>query len=138
MWHTQHTLETTTTPESIWHCWTNISGWPEWDDGLEWVTLQGPLAMGSSGVMKRRSGEQLAFRVIEFIEGRSFTCLGRTLWTNLMFIYRLEPCSMGTKLTHRVEAKGPFAWFLRLTLGSRIRESLPKAARKLAHLAERS
>jgi hypothetical protein len=138
MWHAQHTLETTTTPESIWRCWTNVPGWPDWDEGLEWATLQGPMAVGTAGVIKCRSGERLAFRVIEFIEGRSFTCLGRKLGTDLRFVHRLEPSSLGTKLTHRVEAQGPLAWLLGLTLGRRIQKSLPIAARKLAHLAEKS
>ena len=138
MWHAQHTLETTTPPESIWRCWTDVPGWPDWDDGLEWATLQGPLAVGASGVLKCRGGERVSFRVTEFIEGRSFTCLGRQLGADVTFVHRLEPSSLGTRLTHRVEARGPLAWFLRLTLGRRLRESLPRAARKLAHLAEKS
>lgn len=139
MWHAQHTLETTTAPDSIWRCWTNVPGWPDWDDGLEWATMQGPMAVGSSGVIKCRSGERLPFRVVEFVEGRRFTYLGRTLLgTNISFVHSLEPTPLGTKLTHRVEARGPLAWLLRLTLGRRIRESLPRAARKLAHLAERA
>ncbi len=137
MWHAQHTLETTTSPESIWRRWVNVQGWPDWDDGVEWATLQGPLAVGASGVIKWW-GERVAFRVTEFVEGRSFTCKGRKLGTDFAFVHRLEPCSLGTKLTHRVEATGPLAWLLGLTLGRRIRESLPRAARKLAHLAERS
>jgi len=138
MWHAQHTLETTTTPESIWRCWTNVQGWPDWDDGLEWASLQGPMAMGTLGVMKCRGGERLSFCVVEYIEGRSFTCLGRRLGADLRFVHRLEPSELGTRLTHRVEARGPLAWLLGLTLGRRIRESLPRAARKLAHLAEKS
>lgn len=138
MWHAQHTLETTTSPESIWRCWVNVQGWPDWDDGLEWATLQGPMSVGSLGVIKRRGGERVPFRITEYVEGRSFTCLGRKLGTDVAFVHRLEPCSLGTKLTHRVEATGPFAWLLGLTFGRHIRESLPRAARKLAHLAERS
>ena len=137
MWHAQHTLETTTSPESIWRRWADVPGWPDWDEGLEWATLQGPLAAGTAGVIKRRGGERVSFRIVEFVEGRSFTCLGRKLGTDLAFVHRLEPSPLGTKLTHRVEARGPLAWLLGLTFGRRIRESLPRAARKLAHLAER-
>ncbi len=139
MWHAQHTIETTTQPESIWRRWADVPGWPEWDEGLEWATLQGPLAVGSSGVLKCRGGERLPFRVVELVEGRSFTCAGRTLLgTNLSFVHRLEPTDLGTRLTHRVEARGPLAWLVGLTLGRRLRESLPRAARKLARVAETS
>ncbi len=137
MWHAQHTLETTTAPEFIWRCWMNVQGWPDWDDGLEWATLQGSLGAGSLGAMKYRGGKRVAFCVIEFTEGSSFTCLGRSMGTDVRFVHRMEPCSLGTKLTHRVEAQGPMAWLLGLILGRRIRESLPIAARKLAHLAEK-
>ena len=138
MWHAQHTLETTTRPESIWRCWMDVQGWPDWDEGLEWATLQGPPGVGVAGVIKRRGGERLSFRVVEFVEGRSFTCSGRTLGTSLLFMHRLEPTDLGTRLTHRVEARGPLAWLLGLTLGRRLRDSLPRAARKLAHLAEKA
>lgn len=138
MWHAQHTLETTTRPESIWRRWMDVASWPDWDEGLEWATIQSPMAVGKAGVVKRRGGERLAFRVVEFVEGRSFTCVGRTMGTALTFVHRLEPSALGTKLTHRVEARGPLAWLLGLTMGRRIRENLPRAARKLAHLAEKA
>lgn len=133
MWHAQHTLETTTQPESIWRCWTNVQGWPEWDESLASATLQGPMAPGAAGMINYRSGKRLAFRMVECVEGRRISFLGRVLGTNLTFVYSLEPSSMGTKLTHSVEARGPFSWFL----GRSLREGLPVAARKLAHLAEK-
>ncbi len=137
MWHVQHTLETTTSPESIWRCWMDVAGWPGWDEGLEWATIQGPVTVGSSGAIKWCGGERVPFRVVELVEGRSFTCLVRTLGSNLIFVHSLEPSSLGTKLTHRVESRGIMAWYLGLTLGRRLRESVPIAARKLAHMAEK-
>ena len=138
MWHAQHTLETTTRPESIWRCWTNVQGWPEWDESLQSAALQGPVQIGTPGLLTWRRGGRIVFRVTEFVEGRRLACSGRVLGTELLFRYSLEPSELGTRLTHSVEARGLLAPILAMTLGHRLKENLPLAARKLARLAERA
>ena len=138
MWHAQHTLETTTRPESIWRCWTNVQGWPEWDESLASAALQGPCRVGTAGLLTWRRGGRIAFRVAELVEGQSLACSGRFFGTELLFRYSLEPSELGTRLTHSVEARGILAPILGMTLGQRLEENLPLAARKLARLAERA
>ena len=135
MWHTEHTLETTTEPEAIWLRWKDVDGWPDWDEGLEWSRLLGPLKPGSSGSLKRKGGLRQRFIVEEVQEGRGFTCMGKWLLTHMRLVHTVEPSQLGSRVTHRIEVEGPMAWWLRLTMASRIRETLAPAVRKLARIA---
>jgi len=135
MWHTEHTLETTTEPEAIWLRWKDVDGWPDWDEGLEWARLLGPLKPGSSGSLKRKGSISQRFTVEEVQEGRGFTCLGKWLLTRMRLVHTVEPSKLGSRVTHRIEVEGPMAWWLRLTLARRIRETLAPAMRKLARIA---
>ena len=135
MWHTEHTLETTTEPEAIWRCYEDVDGWPDWDEGLEWARLLGPLKVGSAGSLKRKGSLRERFKVVEVNEGRGFTCIGRKLLTRLRLVHRVEPSNLGSRVTHRLEVRGPKAWWLRLTMARRIRQTLAPAVRKLARIA---
>jgi len=135
MWHTEHTLETTTEPEAIWLRWKDVDGWPDWDEGLEWARLLGPLKPGSLGSLKRKGGLSQRFTIEEVQEGRSFTCIGKWLLTRMRLVHHVEPSELGSRITHRIEVEGPMAWWLRLTLARRIRETLAPAVRKLARIA---
>ena len=138
MWHVEHRLETTASPAAVWRRWAEIQDWPNWDSLILWVRFSGVLILGSQGIIKYRSGETLNFQVTECTPGRAFTCQARTLGTIIRFRFRLDPSSLGTRLTHIVEIRGPLAWLLSLSLGRRIREALPAAARKLAQMAAQS
>jgi len=135
MWHTEHTLETTTEPEAIWLKWKDVEAWPDWDEGLEWARLLGPLKVGSAGSFKRKGSARQRFLVEAVQEGRGFTCVGKRLLSRMKWVHVVEPSELGSRLTHRLELEGPMAWWLWLTLAQGIRQSLGPAARKLARIA---
>lgn len=137
MWHTEHTLETTTEPEAIWRRYKDVDGWPDWDEGLEWARLLGPLQVGSAGSLKRKGGVRQRFTVVDVQEGRGFTCLGRKLLASMRLEHRVEPSRLGSRVTHRIEIHGPLSWWLRLTSARRLRQTLAPAVRKLARIADK-
>lgn len=137
MWHAEHTLETTADPEAIWRRYADVGGWPEWDDGLEWARLLGPLQVGSAGSLKRKGTRRHRFEVVEVQEGAGFTCVAKRLLTALTLVHRVEPSHLGSRVTHRIEVRGLMAWWLRLTMARRLRQTLPPAVRKLARMAGR-
>jgi hypothetical protein len=135
MWHAEHTLETTTEPEAIWLRWKDVDGWPDWDEGLEWSRLLGPLKVGSAGSLKRKGSGRQRFLVEEVQEGQGLTCIGKWLLTRIRLVLRVEPSRLGSRITHRIEVEGPMTWWLRLTKARGIRETLAPAVRKLARIA---
>lgn len=135
MWYAEHTLETTSEPEAIWSRWKDVEGWPAWDEDLEWARLLGPLQTGSRGIVKRKGSLRQHFRVEEVQEGRGFTCVAWKLLARVRWVHRVEPGRLGSRVTQRIEAKGPMAWCFRLFMAPRIHRSLPRAVRMLARIA---
>jgi hypothetical protein len=39
MWVTEHSVETTATPEAIWRNWSEVDRWPEWNGDIERIDL---------------------------------------------------------------------------------------------------
>ena len=47
MWTVEHSIVTNAAPAAI-HClFADVATWPEWNKGIEWVTLDGPFAAGT-------------------------------------------------------------------------------------------
>jgi hypothetical protein len=137
MWYTEHTLETTTEPEAIWLRYKDVDGWPDWNEGLEWARLLGPLQAGSAGSLKRKGGIRQRFTVVDVQEGRGFTCIGKNLLINMRLEHQVEPSKLGSRVTHRIEVKGLLAWWLRLTSARHLRKTLAPSVRKLARIADK-
>jgi hypothetical protein len=137
MWHTEHTVFTTSEPEAIWRRWLDVAAWPEWDEALESASINVPLAVGSLCTIRHRAWGTQTLRVSEVQEGKGFTCALHGFLSDIRILHRCEPSEMGSRLTQRVEAQGFLAWWLRFTLGRQLRESLPKAVRKLARISAR-
>ena len=135
MWHAEHTVQTTTEPGDIWRHWLNVAAWPDWDEGLESARLEGPLTVGSVCTLHFRKWGRQTLKVVEVKEGRGFTFAQHRFLADFRIHLRCEPSELGSRITHRVEASGPLAWWLHLKLGSRFRKTLPLALRKLARIA---
>ncbi len=64
MWTVEHSIVTNASPGAINRLFADVASWPEWNKGIEWVTLDGPFAAGTTGQMKVPSQEPFAFRLI--------------------------------------------------------------------------
>ena len=51
MWHYEPGVETTATPEKIWRYWSDTAAWPQWNDGIEKIEIDGPFAVGTMFTM---------------------------------------------------------------------------------------
>lgn len=52
----EHTVYMSASPESIWAQWSDVTTWPVWDRGVEYVSLEGPFAVGTKGTLKPACG----------------------------------------------------------------------------------
>ncbi|MGA2079920.1 MAG: SRPBCC family protein [Holophaga sp.] len=135
MWHAEHTLETTARPERIWAQMQAVATWPQWDTGLVAAELRGDFSAGAQGTMQFRSRGPRAFLLAAVAAPNAFTALVRLPLAELRHIHSQETSPMGTRLTHRIEIRGPLSWFYGLGLGRRLREGLAPGMRRLAQLA---
>ena len=60
-WSTEHSVETSASPEAIWQLWTDVPKWPEWNADLARAELVGPFAAGSTIRMTSKTGETSSF-----------------------------------------------------------------------------
>lgn len=137
MWHAEHTLDTTAPPDRIWQQMQQVSDWPRWDTGLISAELPGGFAVGAQGSMKFRSENPraLPFLLLAVSAEHGFTALTRLPLAEVRHIHVQETCEIGTRLTHRIEIRGPLSWLYGWSVGRRLRDDLAPSMRRLARLA---
>ena len=64
-----------------------------------------------------------------------FTALIRVPLAEVRHIHWQETSQIGTRMTHRIEIRGPLSWLYGWSLGRRLREGLAPGMRALARLA---
>ncbi|MDQ1047515.1 SRPBCC family protein [Streptomyces sp. V4I2] len=137
MWDFEHTIEADVTPAQVWSRYVDTASWPEWDEGIVRVTLDGPFAAGSTGTMTPEGQDPLPFTITEAVPEQGFT--DETVIPDavtLRFIHRLTALPGGrTKITHRLEIEGPAAEAMGPELGPQITSDFPEAMEALAKVA---
>ena len=101
-------------PHDIWLALVTPRRWRDWNDGVEWVALEGPLAPGSFVTVKPRPGRQTAFRIDSVVEERLLAAsvtLGPLAALTATFVLAEENggCSIG--LT--IGVRGPLGGLMR-------------------------
>jgi hypothetical protein len=135
MWHAEHTLDTTAPPERVWEQMRQVADWPRWDTDLACAELSGAFRPGAQGSMTFRDAGSRAFKLASVDDLQGFTALTRLPLAELRHIHRQETSAMGTRMTHRIEIRGPLSWFYGWSLGRRLRAALAPGMRRLARLA---
>lgn len=136
MWSCEHTESTAASPAQVWRHYADPGRWPEWDNDLEWVTVSGPMASGTTGVLKPAGGPRARFVFTEVTEGVGFTDVSRLPLARMAFAHEIEPAGTGSRLTHRITITGPLAPLFGRVIGRKAAAGLPGSMRALAALAE--
>jgi len=135
MWHAEHTLDTTAAPGQIWQRMEQVADWPQWDTGLSWAELPGGFQAGAQGSMRFGGESPRSFQLAAVSVEQGFTALIKLPLAELRHIHQQERSAIGTRLTHRIEIRGPLSWLYGWRLGRRLREDLAPSMRRLARLA---
>jgi hypothetical protein len=138
MWTYEHSQTTTATPRQIWPLYADVAAWLRWDRGLTSVTLEGPFAAGSSGMLTPAGQDGLPFTIVDATPNKEFTDETAIPGAVLRFIHRLDPVEGGTRVTHRLEIDGPAADEIGPNLGPMITADFADAVEALVALAERA
>ncbi len=136
MWAFEHSEVTSATPEQLWARYAEPTTWPEWDQQIAAVTVQGPLAVGTRGRLEPVKGPAASFTFTEVTHGVGFTDVSRLPLARLTLAHHIEPTTAGCRFTHRVTISGPLTPLFARVIGKTIAAHLPTAMRTLARLAE--
>jgi len=137
MWAYQHSVETAAAPDVVWRLWSDIASWPQWNDGIEKIEIDGPFTPGSTFTMTPPGGEPIRMRLAEIVPGGLFTDEMDAGDFIVRTVHRLEPAAGGrTRIIYRTEITGPAAGQAGPQLGPAITADFPQVLAALAKLAE--
>ena len=137
MWTTEYTLTTEASPEALWELLSDVNGWGAWNEGIETITLDGPLAVGATFQMKPPGEDVLTSTIVELEDNRLLT--DRTDLGELVIqvAHELRPLAdRGTSITYRVEVSGPAADAQGEEVGTAISADFPQVMAALAAAAQ--
>jgi hypothetical protein len=136
--HFWHTLETTASPESVWHLWTTVAGWHIWDKGLRSAELDDTSAFcfGTTGTLISLNGTKSAFSVTAFEGGTSYTFTTALPLAALHVRRTLDQTQTGIRFTHEVWFDGLFGGIFAALLGKNFMHLLPSVMDNVRSLAE--
>ena len=133
----KRSLETAASPEAVWRIWSDPTSWSDWNPSVGEVKLEGPFAVGASGMMHMRSGRQHQIRFERIEPGRAFE-LEATALPGHPFSFRCEvvPVGSGSRVSQSVTVRGPLAAILSPVVGEQVAKTFEPILRALAERAE--
>jgi hypothetical protein len=139
MWTDEHSLSTSATIAEIFPMLSDVAGWPEWNEGVESVTLDGPFAEGTRGVMAIPGQEPLSFRLIWVDPQKGFE--DETLVPEAGVVVRVRHIveslpEGGSRITYRATIDGAAADVVGPQIGPGITADFPSVIAALAERAE--
>src|ERR1700724_1315477 len=137
MWEYEHSIETTAAPDALWRHWSDMAAWPQWNDGIEKITIDGPFTAGTTFTMTPPGDEPIQMRLTQIVAGEQFTDGMDAGDFVVRTVHRLEPAAAGrTRIIYRTEIAGPAAGQAGPQLGPAITADFPEVLAALAKRAE--
>ena len=123
-------------PERVWDVLLDGRRWSLWNDGVQWMTPEGPVEPGTLLTMKPKGAPQTAFR-IEAAVPRRLLALVVTFGpvAALRLRWELAPHGGGTSIAQTVGISGPLAGLLLRRAAERIANAMPANLERLASRA---
>jgi Polyketide cyclase / dehydrase and lipid transport len=138
MWTTEHSIETTASPEAIWRLWSDVATWPEWNEDIEKIEISGPFAVGSTIAMTPIGQDTVELRIAEASESHLFIDEAEFPDVVVRTVHRIDPVSGDRrKVIYRMEISGPAAGTVGPELGPQISSDFPETLSGLVERAER-
>ena len=136
MWEYEYRLETSAAPEALWRHWADMAAWPQWNEGIETITVDGPFEVGTVFTMTPPGDEPIRMRLVEIKPGESFTDEMDAGDFVVRTEHRLERTAGGlTRIVYRTQITGEAAGLVGPELGPQITADFPEV---VAALAERA
>jgi len=137
MWTTEHSVETTAAPESVWRLWSDVTRWGDWNPDIERIEITGPFAHGSTIAMTPVGQDTIELRIAEASSPDLFVDeadLGEVVVRTTHRVERLG--DERSRVTYRMEITGPAADTVGPDLGPKISGDFPETLAALVAQAE--
>jgi hypothetical protein len=135
MWEYEYSHQTSADAAALWRHWADMAAWPQWNDGIETIDVEGPFAVGTVFTMTPPGDEPIRMRLVEIEPGSSFTDEMDAGDFVVRTEHRLEPGGL-TRIVYRTQITGEAAGHVGPELGPQITADFPEVVAALARLAE--
>jgi hypothetical protein len=132
----KHTIKTTASIAAIWHVWQDVAHWNTWDHGIEFSTLNGPFAEGTTGTLKPKGGPLVRTKLTRVEPMKAFIDESKLPFTRIIVSHFLREIEGKTEVTHHIEMKGLLAFFFAYLIGRTMKKNLPKEMETMVKKAE--
>lgn len=133
---TTHTIETTATPLVIWNIWQDVDNWNCWDHGIETSTLHGPFSVGTKGTLKPKGASPVQIKLTKIEPMKLFVDEAKLPLTRIIVSHNLKIFNGKTRVTHKIEMKGPLSFFFAFVIGRKMKKNLPSEMAAMIRKAE--
>jgi len=116
--------------------WLDHDSWGEWSPDTDWVKLDGPVALGVTGVIKPTGGPKTRFTISALDADREYTDTSYLPGARLVFQHLVIADAGVTRLNVGVSMSGPLAWLWSRVMGGGFRESTQADLDRLVALVE--
>jgi Polyketide cyclase / dehydrase and lipid transport len=136
VWSYEHGVETTAEPAAIWRRWADVERWPEWNDDIERIRIDGPFQAGSTISMTPRGEDEVKLLLAEVTDNELFVDEAQLQGLTIRTIHRIDPLAgSGVRVVYRMEITGPDADQLGPQLGPMISADFPQTIAELVRRA---
>ncbi len=133
----KHTVKTKASPAAIWKIWEDVSHWNSWDHGIEYSSIEGPFAVGTTGILKPKGGPFVHTKLTVVEPLRTFVDESKLPLAKIIVSHFLNVSDGITEVTHQIEMTGPLAFFFAFLIGRNMKKNLPNEMMALVEKAER-
>lgn len=137
MWTTEHSVETSASPEAIWRLWADVQRWHEWNANLAKAELEGEFRPGSTIRMTSHEEDVVELQIAKAEEPFLFVDqadLGGITVQTTHRVVRLDGDLV--RIVYRMHITGQDADTVGAELGPQISGDFPKVLAALAERAE--
>jgi uncharacterized protein YndB with AHSA1/START domain len=107
MWTRDYSLATDLAAQDLWELLGDVEGWVRWNDGIESLTVDGPVALGTTFQMTPPGEEAVTSTIVALEPGWLLTDLTELDGLSIRVEHRLDPLpGGGTTVTYRVQVSG--------------------------------
>ena len=116
--------------------WIDHNSWGQWSPDTDWVKLDGPVALGATGVIKPTGGPKTRFTISALELDHEYTDTSYLPGARLVFQHLVRAEGGVTTLDVAVSMSGPLAWLWARVMGGSFRDSTQSDLDRLVALVE--
>lgn len=132
----KHSVETTASPEQIWHVWKDVKNWNAWDHGIEHSTIDGPFETGTKGTLKPKGGPLVHTELRNVEPFKGFVDESKLFLARIIVSHYLTKSADKLLVTHQIEMKGPLGFLFAYLIGRTMKKNLPQEMEAMVKKAE--